>query len=296
MKSTISIILIFAFCFSSCKENKVETTLNDEGEIIEKRIYNENDSLSKIIQYYNRNLQQEYKVTFKKKDFDSIIYFYDDGSVFKTGKSDLNSKLFGTWNLFDRDGNKREIREFVIYEGKTALNRVWFLNKEGDTIAWRDDDNVFEQKEFINDTLAVRHTSYNFFKFNKDTIRLNEPIRGVAYCFSPLLDEYNSEIRVIVDSENGRFNSDYSNEDDISVQVYLNLEKDTTNQKWFSDIKKSNYKYTAIFGDWFETAGPKTIKGYMEEVAIGPFEDRDSDSITSRTFFEKKIFVLDSIE
>lgn len=250
----------------------------------------------KIIKYYDRNPKQEYRVTFKKKDFDSIIYYYDNGAVFKTGKRDLNSQLLGTWNLFDRNGNKREIREFFTVEGKAALNRAWFLDSKEDTIAWREDDIVFNQQEFMYDTLAQRYSTLNYFKFNKDTVKLNEPIRGVAYCFSPILEDYDSKIRVIMDSENGRFNSDFSNEDDIDLQVYFNLEIDTTNQKWFNNIKGRNLKYTAIFGDWFETTGHKTIKGYMEEYAIGPFKDRDADSITRRTFFEKQIFVLDSIE
>ena len=296
MKVAKTILICLTLLFLNCSENKVETTLNENGDVIEKKIYDKNERLSKIIKYYDRNPGQEYKITLKKKDFDSIIYFYDNGIVFKTGKRDLNSQLLGTWNLFDRIGNKREIREFFTVEGKAALNRAWFLSAEGDTLAWRHEDIVFNQKEFMYDTLAVRHTSYNFFHFYKDTIRLNEPIRGVAYCFSPLLEDYGSEIRVIVDSENGRFNSDFSNEGDIDIQIFSSLEIDTVNQKWFRNIKERNLKYTAIFGDWFETTGPKTIRGYMEEFAIGPFEDKDADSITRRTFFEKKIIVLDSVE
>ena len=295
MKCLTTYLLILVLLLSSCAKNKVETTLNDNGDVIEKRYYDKHDSLSKIIRYYDRNPSLEFKVTFKESDFDSIIYFYDNGKVFKTGKRDLNSQLLGTWNLFDRDGNKREIREFFIWNGKAMLNRAWFLDKKGDTIAWRYEDDVFKQEEFLNDTLTVRHTSYNFFRFNKDTVRLNEPIRGVAYCFSPMLEDYDSEIRIIVDSENERFNSDFSNEDDISTQVFMNLEKDTSNQKWITNIKKRDWKYTAVFGNWFESSGIKTIRGYMEEFAIGPFKDKDADSITSRTFFEKQVVVLDSI-
>lgn len=295
MKMPNIIYVFFVLLFWNCGDNKVETKLNSDGDIIEKKIYDKNDRLFQIIEYYNENPNEKYKVTYKKTEFDSVIYFYKNGLVFKTGNQDLNSKLFGTWNLFDSDGNKREIREFVIYEGKTGLNRVWFLSPDGDTLAWRHEDILFDQEEFMYDTLAVRHTSYNFFKFNKDTIRLNEPLRAVAYCFSPLLKEHNSKIRVIVDSENNRFNSDYSNEDDIVIQVYSNLAIDTVNQKWFPNIKGQQLKYTAIFGDWFETTGLKTISGYMEEYAIGPFEYSEADSITNRTFFKKKIMVLDSI-
>ncbi|WP_375587448.1 hypothetical protein [Flagellimonas aurea] len=289
-------LLIIILLLLGCGRNKIETTLNENGDIIEKRFYNENDVLSKVIRYYDRDPSLEFKITYKKSEFDSIIYYYDNGNIFKKGKRDLNSQLLGKWDLFDRDGNKREIREFVVWNGKAQLNRTWFLNRSGDTLAWREEDEVFKQQEFIHDTLAVRYTTFNVFKFNKDTIKLNEPIRGVAYCYSPMLEEYNSEIRVIVDSENESFNSDYSNEDEISVQVFSNLEKDTSNQKWFRNIKKRNLKYTAIFGNWFESTGPKTIKGFIEEYAIGPFEDQDADSITSRTFFEKQIYVLDSID
>src|SRR5690606_36289439 len=172
-------------------------------------------SLLKIIEYYDTKQSPEYKLTFKNTDYDSVVYKYDNGQVFKTGKINLNSQVIGTWDLFDKKGNKREIREFYIYENKPILNRAWFLNEKGDTLAWREEENIFDQKEFVNDTLAVRNSSYNFFEFNKDTVDINEPIRGIAYCFSPRLEEYGSEIRVYLDTEKEKFNSDFSNEDDI---------------------------------------------------------------------------------
>ena len=296
MKETFSIIIIL-FLIISCQENNTTITkLNDDGKIIEERIYDNNKNLLKIIEYYDRKPYTEYKITFKNKDFDSVVYKYDNGQIFKAGKLNLKSQVFGTWNLFDKNGNKREIREFFIYEGNPKLNRAWFLNTKGDTLAWREEDSIFKQKEFIHDTLAERSSSYIFFEFNKDTIRLNEPIRGVAYCFSPQLRDYGSEIRVFLDTEREKFNDDFSNIDEILQQGYYNLERDTFNQKWFADVKKENLKYIAVFGSWFDEPGPKLLRGYMEEYAIGPFKDSDFDSIVSRTFFEKKVYVKDTVE
>lgn len=296
MKNTFSYFIIILFLFSCQENNKIRTKLSDSGNVIEKRVFDNNGKLLKVIEYYDIKESPEYKITFKNTDYDSVVYKYDNGEVFKTGKLNLNSQVLGTWNLFDKKGNKREIREFYIYENKPILNRAWFLNEKGDTLAWREEENIFDQKEFVNDTLAVRNSSYIFFEFNKDTVDINEPIRGIAYCFSPRLREYGSEIRVYLDTEKEKFNSDFSNEDDILTQGYHNLERDTINQKWFPDLDKEDLKYVAVFGSWFEKPGPKILRGYMEEYAIGPFKDKTSDSITARTFFEKKVFVRDTVE
>lgn len=99
-----------------------------------------------------------------------------------------------------------------------------------------------------------------------------------------------------LDTEKEELDSDFSNEQDILLQGYNNLERDTFNQKWFPAIDKQNLRYTAVFGSWFEKPSPKILHGWMEEYAIGPFKEKASDSIIARTFFEKKIYVKDTLE
>lgn len=272
------IILILSLISTACKENQSDNKLNEK------------------LEFYpdNKNL------TFKKRvileNSDSLFYFYRNGQFFKKGKIQKNGKPFGIWNLYSRDGKLREIREWFVIDGHSRINRVWFLNKKGDTIAWRDQDSIFKQKEFVNDTLGTRATDYNVFDFNKDTIYLNEPIRGVVYCNSRRIREYDSQIRVFLHSESENFNSPFPNDSLIRTDHFENLKTDTINQKWFTDIDPERYGHVAIFGAWFKNPGKKLLRGYMEEYSYGPFKENEFDSITAKIYFEKTIYVKDTIE
>ena len=183
-----------------------------------------------------------------------------------------------------------------MIDGRSGINRVWFLDKEGDTIAWRYQDSIFNQKEFVGDTLHSRATDYIYFQFNKDTISLNEPIRGTAYCFSPRIKkELNSQTRVFLYTQDKDFNSPFPNDSLIRKKKFDNLKTDTINQKWFSDIEPENYGYVVVFGSWFESPGEKLLRGYLEEYSYGPFKRESTDSLTSRVYFEKRIYVKDTI-
>lgn len=290
MKKKFYISIISIFTLISCQQTKTSETE------LKKEIFDKDNNLIQVIDFYEREPDAEYKITIKKEDYDSIIYKYDNGQVFKTGRVNSKSQVIGKWNLFDRKGNLREIREYFIYEKKPILNRVWFLGENGDTLVQRPETDVFNQKEFIHDTLGVKFSSDNYFKFNSDTISLGEPVRGFAFCYTPKLREYGSEIRVFLDTEKEKFNSDFSNSEEILKQGYNNLARDTFNQQWFDGITEENARYIAVFGSWFETPGDKVMRGYMEEYAIGPFNDRDADSLITKTFFEKRIYVKDTIE
>lgn len=272
------ITLILSLIFTACKENQSETKLNEK------------------LEFYpdNKNL------TFKKRvileNSDSLFYFYRNGQVFKKGKTKQNGKPFGIWNLYSNDGKLREIREWFVIDGHSRINRVWFLNKKGDTLAWRDQDSIFKQKEFVNDIIGTRATDYNVFDFNKDTIYLNEPIRGVVYCNSRRIRDYDSQIRVFLHSESENFNSLFPNDSLVRTDHFENLKKDTINQKWFTYIDPERYGHVAIFGAWFKNPGKKLLRGYMEEYSYGPFKDKEIDSMTAKVYFEKIIYVKDTIE
>lgn len=242
----------------------------------------------------NSHLIFKKKVTFE--NFDSLYVYYRNNQIFKKGKIKKNGKPFGIWNLYSNDGNLREIREWFVINGYSKINRVWFLDKKGDTISWRDQNVIFNQKEFINDTLKIRATDYNIFKFNKDTILLNEPIRGVAYCNSRRIRDYDSQIRIFLHSQSEDFNSSFPNDSLVRIHHFNNLTLDTINQRWFANNDSERYGHVATFGKWFKTPGKKLLRGYMEEYSYGPFKEKEFDSITARVYFEKTIFVKDTIE
>lgn len=272
------IISILTFTIIACKEKSSENKPNEK------------------LEFYSDNNNLTFKKTVKFENYDSLYKYYKNGQLFKKGKIQKNGKAFGIWNLYSNDGKLREIREWFVINGHSRINRVWFLDKKADTIAWRYQDSIFNQKEFVNDTLGIRATDYNGFKFNKDTIYLNEPIRGIAYCNSRRIRDYDSQIRVFFHSENEDFNSPFPNDSVIRKESFGNLKTDSLNQKLFTHIDPKRYGHIAIFGSWFKNPGKKLLRGYMEEYSYGPFNDKEFDSLTSRVYFDKTIYVKDTIE
>lgn len=247
---------------------------------------------NETLEYYPTDSNQIYRKLAKKTEFDSVFFYYKNGNIFKKGKSRKNGNPFGIWNLYSENSELREIREWFVINGQSRINRVWFLDKKGDTLAWRYQDSIFNQKEFINDTLGIRATNYNIIHFNKDTLEFNEPIRAYAYLRSAVLEDKNSKTIVLIGKSKDNFNPDFSNENEVKLDTFYNLTIDKENQKWFKGVEQ---KYFTTFGYYFTTSGEKTLRGYMLEYAIGKFEN-EIDSITSKTYFEKKIYVKDSIK
>lgn len=247
---------------------------------------------NETLEFYKSESNQVYRKLIKKIEFDSVFYYYKNRNVFKKGKSKKNGKTFGIWNLYSKNSELREIREWFVINGHSRINRVWFLNKEGDTIPWREEDSIYKQKEFINDTLGIRSTSYNVIHFKKDTVEFNESMKAIAYLGSPLISEKNSQLIVLIGQSKNNFNSDFSNETEVKLDTFYNLTIDKVNQKWFPNVKQ---KYFTVFGYFFESPGEKTIRGYMLEYAKGNFEN-GIDSLTTKTYFEKIIYVKDSLK
>ena len=276
MKKEILIIFILTFTIIACKENSSEKKLNEE------------------VEYYSNNPKVVFKKTIHLTDFDSIYYFYDNGILFKKGKQYKENQKIGNWELYDRNSKLREIREwFTIYE-KSRLNRVWHLNKKGDTISWRSEDTIYKQKEFIHDTIYFRNTNYDYIWFNKDTISLNESLKATVEIGSPVIRNYPANLRVILANKKENFKYDFSNEKEIKLDSFYDLTIDTINQEWFPN---ANFKQITVFGRWFEKPGEKIIRGYYQQYYKGPFKTHKSgkktDSIIAyKTFFEKKIIVI----
>ena len=268
------IILFLVSTILSCTNKKTEKLTNE------------------TVEFYPTESNRVYRKLIQKTEFDSLFYYYKNGNIFKKGKSRKNGKPFWIWNLYSKTSELREIREWFIINGHSRINRVWFLNKKGDTIPWRNEDSIYKQKEFINDTLGIRSTSYNVIHFRKDTVEFNESMKAIAYLGSPLISEKNSQLMVIIGKSKNNFNFDFSNENEVKLDTFYNLTIDKVNQKWFENV---NQKYFTTFGYYFESPGEKIIRGYLLEYALGDFEN-EIDSLTSKTYFEKLIYVKDSIK
>lgn len=293
-KKILVLLILIGFTMISCKKNEyVENEFNELGQIISKKVFDKNKNPIKTIKYYDRLENTEIKIIIHKADYDSVFVKYDNALIFKRGKQTKNGNPYGIWNLYDKNENLREIREWFVIKNQSRINRVWYLNEKGDTLSKRYQDKVFNQIEYINDTIGARFTTYNQFIFKKDTISLNETLIAFANCGSPTIRDYDSEIKVFLARENNNYNFDFSNDNQVKLDTFLNLKFDSINQKWF---ETDDYGNIAIFHRKFNTSGEKILRGFMREYFYGPFKNNEFDSLIGPTiYFEKKIFVKDTI-
>ena len=295
MPKKILVILIFiGFTIISCKKNEyVENEFDESGQIISKKIFDNKKNPIKSIKYYDRLENVEIKIILHKPDYDSVYVKYDNGFIFKRGKQTKNGNPYGIWNLYDKNENLREIREWFVIKKQSRINRVWYLNEKGDTLSKRYKDTIYNQIEFVNDTLGARRTTYNQFKFKKDTFSSNETLIAFANCASSTMNEYDSEIKVFLAKEDYNYNFDFSNDNDVKLDVFYSLKYDSINQKWF---ETNDYGSVAIFHRKFNSSGEKILRGFMQEFSYGPFKNGEFDSLLGpKIFFEKRIFVKDTI-
>jgi hypothetical protein len=276
MIKKLLLILLIIFSNISCRENSSNIKRNE------------------AVEYYPNNSKIIFKKIIHLAEFDSVFYFYKNGILFKKGKQYKDNQDFGIWNLYDKNSCLREIREWFVIDGKSQINRVWFLNTKSDTIAWRKEDNIFAQKEFRNDTLDFRNTTYNTFKFiTNDTIKNSEFYLAFATCGSPELREYNSKVKIIVDNTN-TLKKDFSNAKSIKLDTFYYAKIDKIHKAQFPgyDLEK-----VVAFSGKFKKTGKKTIRGYLIEYTDQyPIEKNKKVKAEVKTYFEKTIYVKDSME
>src|SRR5690554_2483434 len=237
MKKNLLTIFILTFTVIACKQNSSELNRKE------------------TLEYYPNKPKKIFKKTVHLSNFDSVYYYYDNGVLFKKGKQYKENEKFGNWELYDRESNLREIREWFTINGSSLANRAWNLNKNGDTIAWRIEDSIYKQDEFINDTIHFRNTIYDEIVFNRDSIKLNEPIRGYVEIFSSVIRDQPSNLRAFIAKEDTNYNYDFSNEKDAKFAKFNDLTIDSINQKWAGD--ETDFSKLAFIGLRYNTIGDK---------------------------------------
>lgn len=223
-----------------------------------------------------------------------MFIYYRNRSIFKKGKQLKNGQKIGIWKLYDSASRLREIREWFCIDGKSQINRNWYIDTNGDTIAYNKENVLYKQKEFIGDTLGHRNTSYDKFVFlTNDTISVSEYYYAYAFCGSPLLRDFDSRIKVVVDNNN-RLNMDFSNINSVKLDTFQCAKIDTIHNANFGTY---NLNRVSAFSGKFETAGKKLIRGFMIEYS-DKYIDKYGRSgyAESRTYFEKNIYVKNTRE
>ena len=153
---------------------------------------------------------------------------------------------------------------------------------------------LYNQPEFINDTLGHRNTSYNKFVFlTKGTISISEFYLAYAYCGSPLLRDFDSKIKIIVDNTNS-LKKDFSNITSVKLDTFQCAKIDTIHK---ADFGTYDLNKIGAYSGKFKTSGKKNIRGLMIEYSNEYIDENGEKAYAeSQTYFEKEIYVKDSLK
>lgn len=224
------------------------------------RIYSYEGDL-KVMRVHLQNGQTKY--------FD----FYENGKIKKEGILDDKFINIGKWKFYSNEGDLTFIREYISINGNSYLNQVMKYNEDG---------------------YIFYYPSHYFEIFKtKDTFSLNDPFRAAAIIGLPIFKEKKSEIYVVVPKNGFNFNKDFSNGNEIELDTFYNLKKDTINQKWFPE---DDFSLTVAFGKKFEKIGNHNVRGFIVEYYE---QEPDSLGIIKKEhikYFEVPIYVKDTIE
>ncbi|WP_417873995.1 hypothetical protein [Xanthomarina gelatinilytica] len=131
---------------------------------------------------------------------------------------------------------------------------------------------------------------------SSDTIEVNKYVRGMISLKKPYFSEKESKIVVVLEAdENVQLKEDLSNEFQIGIEVFQNLNVDSMNKKLF-DENEYEFNQSALFEKKFDKTGNKIIRGYVLEYLT---EKPPLDSIfpkekVHKHYFEKEIYVFET--
>ncbi|CAM1363672.1 hypothetical protein TSEDIMI_220034 [Tenacibaculum sediminilitoris] len=290
MKNNIIVIILIFLIYYSCNlDDKLNKAYYPSGNLKFIEYLGDAKKLDSSYWYYDNSKKVLKTKVLRRLSYDSIIHYYKNGNTFNTGKETFDGLKFGNWTRYTKEGYKSDIREYFIIKNKSIINRRFYFNKQGDTVWYGRKFNRYDQNEYRRDTTPSRNSIMVFFDFyHGDTISLKEPFASSVRCGTPLLREYNSEITMLLAKEDDNFNERFSNENEVKLDTFRNIKYDKDNIDNFTGPDK---QYVAVFGRWFKTPGEKTLRGYMLEHA-----KNDSVSLERRVYFEKKIYVKDTIK
>ena len=242
------------------------------------------------IEYYEQS-NNKYKTIYHFQNYDSVVVFYRNGKMFKTGKQDKNNNLFGKWNYYNIDGFLSDTREFFIIGNDSKLNQIWFFNKKKDTITYSNPNfNVYNQEEFGLDT-GFDSSVFIYLSISpkKDTFKVFEKISIDIQDATPFWRKKGSECFVVLGKEKNNFNDNFSNLYQVKSDTIRNLYSIKSNNIYEKTVDLKN---TVGFEIYYKTPGEKILRGYMvESWKRKPTVDDSIKYRERKIYFEKTIYV-----
>ncbi|WP_127844218.1 toxin-antitoxin system YwqK family antitoxin [Psychroflexus aestuariivivens] len=175
--------------------------------------------------------------------------YYSNGNLKSKGLIDKKDQKIGSWKYFDNNGKLNRVVEYKIIENKSFINQDWKLNQKGDTLN--------------------NQSCYYQLTLEKDTIKLNEPIKVKIDLTAPCFRDRYSETYVILPKDYSiNFNEDFSNLDEMDLDTIYNLNSDPELKEKLG--LTTNWGKTVIFGRYYNSIGPKKLRGILVEFVSFP--------------------------
>ena len=243
-------------------ENVKLIQIYKNGELQDSSVYYTKDNSIDFIDYH------------KNSQVNSRKYFYTNGQVKMEGPLDKSLEPKDIWKFYDQQGSLYEMQQYKLINGKRVLNQNWFVNGL--------------------DTLKGKGSHYTLI-LEKDTINLEEPVKAKIDLIEPVFKDKNSSIKVILTKDYSiDFNEDFSNINEVVMDTTenLNLEEDYRKALGIT----SDFRKTAIFGRYFDKAGPIKLRGILVEYYYDNLDDdvNKPNYFENKKYFEKEIFVKSS--
>ena len=117
-----------------------------------------------------------------------------------------------------------------------------------------------------------------------DSSRVNEPLKAVAVLLDSEFTNKNSQIFVALEANGDKaLKKDLSNEYELAMDFFANLEIDSSNQKW---LQSKDKRHSAVFGKVFSNPGKNTIRGYVWDFYGFEVTDSIIPSQSRKYYFE----------
>jgi len=139
-----------------------------------------------------------------------------------------------------------------------------------------------KEKETDEPTVVVK-------LLNQATV--NQPVKAIAILIDSEFAEKKSQIFVALETDGDEpLKEDLSNEFDIDIELFANLEIDSLNQKF---VQSKDKRHSAVFGKTFTNSGKNTLRGYVWD--FYGFEVMDSiiPSQSRKYYFEFDVNIED---
>lgn len=270
LKRIIFILIPLAIC-SCTTNNQIEKEYDKNNNLKLIKFYGDDDIIDSTHFYTDKKIDEK---LYNKND--SISYLVNIGKKGKTlsegkianKKSDLK---LGKWKFYKKKGVERVV-EYVKLNNKSNINQIWEINKK--------------TRDTIQDKGVYLKTYF------KDTIKVNDTLRMRFYLYQPLMS-YNSDILLVLSEDEKEIYNDFSkifNEDRDTLE---SLKNDGIPHPEIPKEVPKNHNIN--FGITFKETGNKILKGYVAEYISVGNKDTISNRDEFRIFFQKKIYVKDSI-